>query len=225
MTTRRNRRVLMFREAFPTRPGSSRIVRLCACAVEKSIWPPCVGADAWMSRRRRICTEGRSSAWRKGVSIDVPGSREIKSWAYLAERRRSRAWSVPRPDMCVARSEKKPKCARTPDARRRNERRDRCWRASWLARGAVAMDMDLAGDSPAGGGGPHAGEKIPIVVEVCMRSTSTARQDDVRDAIEVYLEDLGSVIYAEGPLAMPSAEDDPYLHAHVESARVTDIGT
>lgn len=94
-----------------------------------------------------------------------------------------------------------------------------------LARGAVAMDMDLAGDSPAGGGGPHAGEKIPIVVEVCMRSTSTARQDDVRDAIEVYLEDLGSVIYAEGPLAMPSAEDDPYLHAHVESARVTDIGT
>jgi hypothetical protein len=95
----------------------------------------------------------------------------------------------------------------------------------WLARGAVAMDMDLAGDSPAGGGGPHAGEKIPIVVEVCMRSTSTARQDDVRDAIEVYLEDLGSVIYAEGPLAMPSAEDDPYLHAHVESARVTDIGT
>lgn len=94
-----------------------------------------------------------------------------------------------------------------------------------LARGAVAMDMDLAGDSPAGGGGSHAGEKIPIVVEVCMRSTSTARQDDVRDAIEVYLEDLGSVIYAEGPLAMPSAEDDPYLHAHVESARVTDIGT
>lgn len=105
MTTRRNRRVLMFREAFPTRPGSSRIVRLCACAVEKSIWPPCVGADAWMSRRRRICTEGRSSAWRKGVPIDVPGSREIKSWAYLAERRRSRTWSVPRPDMCVARSE------------------------------------------------------------------------------------------------------------------------
>jgi hypothetical protein len=96
---------------------------------------------------------------------------------------------------------------------------------SWSTRGAVAMDMDLAGDSPADGGGPHAGEKIPIVVEVCMRSTSTARQDDVRDAIEVYLEDLGSVIYAEGPLAMPSAEDDPYLHAHVESARVTDIGT
>ena len=87
------------------------------------------------------------------------------------------------------------------------------------------MDMDLAGDSPADGDKTYAGEKIPIVVEVCMRSTSTARQDDVRDAIEVYLEDLGSVIYAEGPLAMPSAEDDPYLHAHVESARVTDIGT
>ena len=86
------------------------------------------------------------------------------------------------------------------------------------------MDMDLAGDSPADGDKTYAGEKIPIVVEVCMRSTSTARQDDVRDAIEVYLEDLGSVIYAEGPLAMPSAEDDPYLHAHVESARVTDIG-
>ena len=92
-------------------------------------------------------------------------------------------------------------------------------------RGAVAMDMDLAGDSPAEGSGTYAGDKIPIVVEVCMRSTSTARQDDVRDAIEVYLEDLGSVIYAEGPLAMPSAEDDPFLHAHVESARVTDIGT
>ena len=96
---------------------------------------------------------------------------------------------------------------------------------SWSTRGAVAMDMDLAGDSPADDGGPHAGEKIPIVVEVCMRSTSTARQDDVRDAIEVYLEDLGSVIYAEGPLAMPSAEDDPYLHAHVESARVTERGS
>ena len=44
------------------------------------------------------------------------------------------------------------------------------------------MDMDLAGDSPADGDKTYAGEKIPIVVEVCMRSTSTARQDDVRES-------------------------------------------
>lgn len=77
----------MFREAFPTRPGSSRGVRLCACAIEKTMWPSCVGADASMSRRRRICTEGASSACGRVVSTDVPGSREIEDWAYLVERR------------------------------------------------------------------------------------------------------------------------------------------
>jgi hypothetical protein len=84
--------------------------------------------------------------------------------------------------------------------------------------------MDLSRESPAPGAGSME-TKILITVEVCMRSTSTARHDDIRDAVVTYLEDVGSVIYTEGELPMPSAEDDPYLHAHVESARVTDLGT
>ena len=83
------------------------------------------------------------------------------------------------------------------------------------------MDMDLAGDSPAGGGGPHA-ERFPSSSR-CACVPSTARQDDVRDAIEVYLEDLGSVICAgRSPCRAPRTT---HASAHVESARVTDIGT
>jgi hypothetical protein len=89
---------------------------------------------------------------------------------------------------------------------------------------SAAMDMDLTGDSPGPGAAGSVGTKIPIVVEVCMHSTSTARHDDIRDAVITYLEDVGSLIYLEGALQMPTAEDDPYLHAHVESARVTDLG-
>ncbi|MDA9097565.1 hypothetical protein N9L76_01375, partial [bacterium] len=70
------------------------------------------------------------------------------------------------------------------------------------------MDMDLSRESPAPGVGSME-TKILITVEVCMRSTSTARHDDIRDAVVTYLEDVGSVIYTEGELPMPSAEDDP----------------
>ena len=97
-----------------------------------------------------------------------------------------------------------------------------------MARGAVAMDMDLAGNSPPAAFNSHAGEKIPVPSsEASGVNTSTAHPDDVRDGIEVYLEDLGSVIYAERPPCtfVGANEDDPKFHAHVESARVTDIGT
>lgn len=87
----------------------------------------------------------------------------------------------------------------------------------------TAMDMDLAGDSPAPqvGGGR---EKIPVVVDVCLRPTSTARREDVRGAILTYIEDVGSLRYSAEPLELPSADEDPYIHAHVESACISDLG-
>ena len=60
------------------------------------------------------------------------------------------------------------------------------------------MDMDLAGDSPA----PQVGsgrEKIPVVVDVCLRPTSTARREHVRGAILTYIEDVGSLRYSAEP--------------------------
>ena len=73
------------------------------------------------------------------------------------------------------------------------------------------MDMEVAGDSSPqafrGGGG---GEKIPVDVEVCLRPTSTARHEDVRNAILTYVEDLGGMFFFTDPL-------DPHPHA-------TDVG-
>lgn len=85
------------------------------------------------------------------------------------------------------------------------------------------MDMDLADDSPA----PQVGsgrEKIPVVVDVCLRPTSTARREHVRGAILTYIEDVGSLRYSAEPLELPSADEDPYIHAHVESACISDLG-
>ena len=83
------------------------------------------------------------------------------------------------------------------------------------------MDMELAGNSPESGGN---GDKIPMTIEVCMRVTSTARREEVVGAFEDYLAGLGSLVYSAGPIELPTAQEDPYLHANVESAAVTDLG-
>jgi hypothetical protein len=82
------------------------------------------------------------------------------------------------------------------------------------------MDMELAGNSPAGGGSV----KIPVTIDVCLRSTSTARREEVVEAVVQYIEDVGSLVYLSQAIELPSAEEDPFLHAHVESAVVADLG-
>lgn len=84
------------------------------------------------------------------------------------------------------------------------------------------MDMELAGNSPVGGG--NGTNKIPVTVEVCLRATSTARREEVAEAIASHVEDVGSLVYASQPMQLPTAEEDSFLHAHVESAVVSDLG-
>ena len=86
------------------------------------------------------------------------------------------------------------------------------------------MDMELAGDSPLGGGGGDSDNKIPLTIEVCLRATSTARREEVVEAVVSYVEDVGSIVYRAQPIALPTREEDPFLDAHVESAAVADLG-
>lgn len=64
--------------------------------------------------------------------------------------------------------------------------------------------------------------KVPITVEVCLSPNSTAAPSDIRPAVEQYLS-TKSLRYQEGPIALPSAQEDPYLGKHVSSLTIADI--
>jgi hypothetical protein len=83
------------------------------------------------------------------------------------------------------------------------------------------MDMELAGGSPESGDN---GDKIPMTIELCMRVSSVSRREEVVSAFEDFLMGMGSLVYTAGPIELPTAEEDPYLHANVESAAVADLG-
>ena len=100
------------------------------------------------------------------------------------------------------------------------DRRRALYRAPWSparARPLKMSNMELS--SPMNGQ-----TKIPVTVDVCMRSTSTAHPQEVREAIESWVEEVGSVRYAAEPLPLPTAAQDAFLHAHVESAVISDLG-
>jgi hypothetical protein len=81
------------------------------------------------------------------------------------------------------------------------------------------------GNSPEGGGvAPRGNHKIPVNLDVCLRPTSTAIREDVAEAVVRFIEDIGILVYAPHALELPTAEEDPFLHAHVESALVSDLG-
>lgn len=62
-------------------------------------------------------------------------------------------------------------------------------------------------------------EKIPVAVEVCLHSSSTARPDDVRIAVERMLEKR-SLSYTDGPVTIPT--DEPFLLGNVCSIHICD---
>ena len=66
--------------------------------------------------------------------------------------------------------------------------------------------------------------KVPIFVEICLKSTSTARPHDIKQAVQQYLS-TQSLWYREGPIPLPGKEEaDPYLDAHISSLVITDLG-
>ena len=65
--------------------------------------------------------------------------------------------------------------------------------------------------------------KVAITVEVCLSPISTAAPCDIRPAVEQYLS-TKSLRFQEGPVALPSAQEDPYLGKHVSSLTIANIG-
>lgn len=64
--------------------------------------------------------------------------------------------------------------------------------------------------------------KIPLCVEVCLSPISTASPSSVKLAVEQYLS-TKSLRFQEGPIALPSAQEDAYLGKHVSSLTIADI--
>ncbi|KAL3512734.1 hypothetical protein ACH5RR_025451 [Cinchona calisaya] len=64
-----------------------------------------------------------------------------------------------------------------------------------------------------------ADDKIPVSVEVCLKSTSTARIEDVRSAVERMLENR-NMSYVDGPIPVPL--DDRFLLENVQRISVCD---
>lgn len=62
-------------------------------------------------------------------------------------------------------------------------------------------------------------DKIPVAVEVCLHSSSTARPEEVRVAVERMLEKR-SLTYTDGPLTVPA--DEPFLLENVCSIHICD---
>lgn len=64
-----------------------------------------------------------------------------------------------------------------------------------------------------------AGDKVIVSVEVCLKSSSAARIEDVRSAVERMLENR-NMSYADGPIPVPF--DDQFLHDNVQRICVCD---
>ena len=65
--------------------------------------------------------------------------------------------------------------------------------------------------------------KVPIHVEICVKPTSTAAPEEIKQAVEQYLS-TKSLWYREGSIPLPDREEtDSYLNAHVSSLILTDI--
>ncbi|KAH9313151.1 hypothetical protein KI387_028186 [Taxus chinensis] len=62
-------------------------------------------------------------------------------------------------------------------------------------------------------------QEIPVAVEVCLQSSSRARAEDVRVAVERMLEKR-SLTYTDGPVTIPA--DDPFLLDNVHSIYICD---
>lgn len=62
-------------------------------------------------------------------------------------------------------------------------------------------------------------DKIPVAVEVCLHSSSTARPEEVRVAVERMLEKR-SLTYTDGPLTVPA--DEPFLLGNVCNIHICD---
>ncbi|CAA7404841.1 unnamed protein product [Spirodela intermedia] len=62
-------------------------------------------------------------------------------------------------------------------------------------------------------------EKILVSVEVCMKPSSTTREEDLRSAVERMLENR-SLSYRDGPIPVPS--DDPFLLENIKRIQICD---
>ncbi|XP_057853723.2 pachytene checkpoint protein 2 homolog isoform X1 [Cryptomeria japonica] len=62
-------------------------------------------------------------------------------------------------------------------------------------------------------------QKIPVAVEVCLQSSSSARAEDVHVAVQRMLEKR-SLTYSDGPVTIPT--DDPFLLENVRSIYICD---
>ncbi|XWS47647.1 hypothetical protein CRYUN_Cryun13aG0002100 [Craigia yunnanensis] len=76
------------------------------------------------------------------------------------------------------------------------------------------LEPPLASPSPTV---PH--DKFLVSVEVCLKTSSTARPDDVRNAVAQMLEKR-SLSYVDGPVPVPI--DDPFLMENVHRIRICD---
>ena len=98
-------------------------------------------------------------------------------------------------------------------------------RASRVACSACSTAMDVAGHSPMNDGvtGGHQ-KRVRCTIDVCLRPNSTARAEAVEEAVLGFVERRAGIEYVVRPLELPAAEEDPFLHAHVESAAVCELG-
>lgn len=64
--------------------------------------------------------------------------------------------------------------------------------------------------------------KVPVCVEICLSPNSTVSPTDIKLAVAQHLS-TKSLRFQEGPIALPSLEDDPYLGKHISSLTIADI--